>query len=128
MTQTHQFDLDGLHQGPTGIGQAQAFGATVLGVFGAADVAAMAQLIEQSHQGRAFHPRRLRHRHLPHTLAQAPDHQQRDGTGFGDSIVGQRGLADFAPMPRGHHHGAADVHLESVEGIRHEGKYTLLVC
>jgi hypothetical protein len=28
-------------------------------------------------------------------------------------------------MPGGHHHGAADVHLESVEGFRHEEKHTV---
>jgi hypothetical protein len=31
-------------------------------------------------------------------------------------------------MPGGHHHGTADIHLEKVEVIRHEGKHTLLVC
>ncbi|MCY1184278.1 hypothetical protein D9M73_249570 [compost metagenome] len=88
----------------------------------------MAQLIKQAHQRWTLHPGGLRHRHLAHALAQAPDHQQRNGAGFGDAIVDQRGLADFAPMPGGHHHGAADVHLENVEVVRHEGKYTLLVC
>ena len=28
-------------------------------------------------------------------------------------------------MPRGHHHGTADVHLESVEFVRHEEMHTV---
>ncbi|CAI8984047.1 hypothetical protein EMIT0P265_80033 [Pseudomonas zeae] len=125
VTQAHQFDLHRLHQFTTGVGQAQAFGPAILGIFGAADVAGMAQLIEQTHQRRTLHPGGLRHPHLAHALAQAADHQQRHGAGFGDSVVDQRGLADLPPMPGGHHHGTADVHLESVEFVRHEEMHTV---
>ncbi|MNG08921.1 hypothetical protein D3C84_923130 [compost metagenome] len=119
--QTDQLGLHRLHQLTAGVGQAQAFGATIKGILGAADIPGVAQLIEQTHQRRTLHPRRLRHRHLPHTLAQAPDHQQRDSASFGNAVVDQRGLADFAPMPRGHHHGTAEVHLKGVEGLGHKG-------
>ena len=125
MTQAHQFDLDRLHEFATGVGEAQTFGAAILGIFGAADVAGMAQLIEQTHQRWTLHPGGLRHLHLAHALAQTPDHQERHGAGFGDSIVDQRGLADLPPMPGGHHHGTADVHLESVEIVRHEEMHTV---
>jgi hypothetical protein len=39
-SQAHQLNFDGLHQCPTAVGQAQAFGAAILRILGATDVPA----------------------------------------------------------------------------------------
>ncbi len=103
-------------------------GAAVVDIFGAAHVAGIAQLVQQTHQGRALHPGGLGHLDLMHTVAEAADHQQRHGAGFGDAIADERGLADFAPGSGTYHHATADVHLELFEGLGHWIIRIQLVC
>ena len=103
-------------------------GATVMHIFGTAHVADGAQLIKQAHQRRAFHAGGLGDFDLVHTVAQAADHQQGHGAGFGNTVAHQCGLADFAPIAGAHHHAAAEVHLELFEGLGHWIVRIQLVC
>ena len=72
--------------------------------------------------------RSLGHFYLMHPVAQAADHQQRHGAGFGNTVAHQRVLADFAPVTGAHHHAAAEVHLELFEGLGHWIIRIQLVC
>lgn len=101
-TQHIQADLDAADQHLAVLGEPQLVGTPVAAVGLAAQQALGCQLVQQAHQGWAFHAQLLRQRHLADAATGAADHQQGAGAGAGQLEFGKRLVGQALPLARGH--------------------------